>query len=223
MTGDLILRYEEIVAEQGGAPDSFHTLEGGMLAMVRRMQRSLDPDEAARTETRDAISDLKTRAEKVAVIRGVKRALPRCESPIEKILMPWLIAQRFRGFRYSPRVLFSGEGALLADKCVAVVPQLPLGRYRTDFALATRSGPHVKFVIVECDGRDFHDSDHQKQRDAERDAYLRSRRDVLDVIRFPGAAIYRSPANCASEAAALHFECWRRDRSELDFKFTVAA
>ena len=183
----------------------------------------MDADAAALTEAEEASHENATQTEKIAIMDGVKRAIPRCESPIEKLLLPWLVAQRYPLFNYEPRVLFPSEGSMLGDLCVAVVPQLPVGRYRADFALASRHGRHLKFLIVECDGKEFHDSVEQVKRDVDRDVYLTSRPEILEVIRFSGTEIYKSPKNCAAHAAHLLYRCWLKGNPQTDHKFSEVA
>jgi very-short-patch-repair endonuclease len=80
----------------------------------------------------------------------------------------------------------------LAEEGVSAEPQVRLGRYIADFVVDTPSGK----LVVEADGRDYHDL----ERDAQRDAALRER-GVWRVLRFTGAAIWRDPTLCAMAVA----------------------
>lgn len=61
-------------------------------------------------------------------------------------------------------------------------PQLPIGMFFADFA------DPVERIVIECDGKDFHDP----VRDAERDALMRA--DGWRVFRVPGADCVRKIA-----------------------------
>ena len=70
-----------------------------------------------------------------------------------------------------------------------VFAQHPIGPYRVDFLIV--GIPHVgppAFLVVECDGKDFHSSDEQFAYDRERDCIIR--RAKFPVIRFSGSDIY---------------------------------
>jgi very-short-patch-repair endonuclease len=226
MTGDLIRHYELLAHEQdqyGQAPP-MQTLSDGVEALVRTMSRALGLGHEHELE--DAIESVRewaTEAEIAAIEQSVKRGFDACESPIERLLLPWLVAQEYPRFKYKPSVLMPGEGSKLEDLCVAVVPQLPVGKYRADFAIAARRGVHLKFLVVECDGAAFHDSVSQVKRDVDRDVTITNSKKILDVIRFSGVQINRSPKGCAAEVAKALVKCWRKDNAELSHKFEVAS
>jgi very-short-patch-repair endonuclease len=226
VTGDLILHYEEIAREEDANCARWMTAEDGLRAVWRRIFRARDPEGAALAEREDAISSVKEIAseeDKESIWQGVNKALRVCESPIEMLLLPWLVVQPYFRFRYRPRVLMPGEGHLLEDQCVALVPQLPIGRRRADFALAARRGPHMKFVVVECDGAAFHDGVKNVMRDVDRDVEILSSKKVLSVIRFTGSEIHRSPRKCAADAADELYRCWLKGNDDTDWKFSEGA
>ena len=147
------------------------------------------------------------------------KALLLCESPIEKALAPWLICQWYEWFDYSPTVLRHDEKALYVPKTLAVIPQLPIGRYRADFALAGSRGGLVRFVIVECDGKEFHNGVADVKRDIDRDVAILSNKRVLDVVRLDGRDIMSNPGRCARRAADAVKEAWRKGNPATAAKF----
>ena len=72
--------------------------------------------------------------------------------------------------------------------------QVPLGPYLADFTLAA---PNGQVLVVEADGRDYHDA----TRDSVRDAALVAHHGVAAVLRFSGSRIWHSPKNCAQQVA----------------------
>jgi hypothetical protein len=130
-------------------------------------------------------------------IDQVDRGNSVCESPIERLILPWLIMQDY-GIHLQPLpvlVHIPKEDATMPRGGVVVVPQFAFARFRVDFALVGRHGPHTKIVAIECDGEDFHDP----MRDKARDAYLKSW--GIDTIRANGASISRDPSDLARQGA----------------------
>ncbi|MDQ0257954.1 very-short-patch-repair endonuclease [Evansella vedderi] len=64
-----------------------------------------------------------------------------------------------------------------------VSTQVREGPYSIDIALRGAR------IAIECDGKDYHSSPSQKERDRKRDAFLRRR--GWKVLRFSGKRIYR--------------------------------
>lgn len=149
---------------------------------------------------------------------------PLCESPIERIIAPWLIAQRYYGFVQNPCVLRPGESAKYVPYTVAVIPQLPIGRYRADFALAaSRRDGKIRFVIVECDGAQFHDGVPNVVKDIHRDVSLLANDRVLDVVRLEGREIYRDPQKAADKVAKAVKWAWSVANEEVAHKFAATS
>jgi very-short-patch-repair endonuclease len=137
-----------------------------------------------------------------------------CESPIEVLLLATYLtmsqATRFEsaGRRrrvqiacVSPPVINSlGEFCGITD---TVFPQLHLGDYRVDFAFSRscidrEHDDGDPFVIVECDGHDFHErTKEQAARDKSRDRELQLA--GHRVLRFTGSEIWRDPVGCAHQ------------------------
>lgn len=150
------------------------------------------------------------------------KGIPVCESPIERALLPWLIAQEYRCFAYNPAVLLPGEQDSYVPFTVAVVPQLTIGRYRCDFALAASRGGPIRFVVVECDGEKFHNGVEKVRQDVDRDVRLTSNCRVLDVIRLSGKEIMKNPQKAAARAAADFLYCWAKTNRSMKSKFGEA-
>jgi hypothetical protein len=105
--------------------------------------------------------------------------LGKCESPIEtdmlRAMLPW----------FSPGYLRS-----------QVSCETRFGAFRFDFVLQ-RPG---YTVVVECDGREFHD----EWRDEWRDAITLGDGHADEVIRFPGSMIFHSAIDCALLLSEWH-------------------
>ncbi len=161
---------------------------------VEELQKAADSEPGHRTE----------------IIEAYKRGVDRCESPIEFLLFPWLIAQRYQFFDYRPSVLLPGETGQYVKETLSVIPQLPIGRYRADFALAAALNGPIRFVVIECDGAAFHNGVENVKRDVDRDVAILANKRVLDVFRLDGAEIFRSPQKAAQKAAKAVLEAWRK-------------
>lgn len=108
----------------------------------------------------------------------------RLESPIEQALAEALMLACAH-YAHSERTL--------EVRC-----QHPIGRYRADFALRVvgTDGAELGRMVVEADGREFHDV----KRDAERDAELLAM--GWPTHRYTGSAIHKNPHECAADAVA---------------------
>jgi very-short-patch-repair endonuclease len=128
------------------------------------------------------------------------------ESPIEEILVTALY--RDLGYRRGTGTLLhpdSDDDRIVLSKArldelrssmgeweaaaAWVFAQHPIGPYRVDFLIV--GIPHLgppAFLVVECDGKDFHSSDEQIAYDRERDWIIK--RAKFPVIRFSGSDIY---------------------------------
>lgn len=108
------------------------------------------------------------------------------ESPIETILAIAIMTQwpdvEFRTHAAGP-----GRGWTL-------IPQYPWERYRVDLALRKPDGT---LIFIECDGKEFHSSPEQVERDRAREQLMVDAGHT--VVRFTGAEINYSPAACANQ------------------------
>ncbi len=79
-----------------------------------------------------------------------------------------------------------------------IIPQFPVGGCRLDFLLCDSANNKRCCVAIECDGRNFHTSEAQKDRDRKRDRFLNSQ--GFTVVRFIGKDITFDPSWCAMKA-----------------------
>ena len=90
---------------------------------------------------------------------------------------------------------------------VYVTRQIEIAPYFADFVLVYREGgeSNLRFVVVECDGHDFHErTKKQAQHDKRRDRFLQA--EGFPVLRLTGSEIWRSPIKTAGivVSQALH-------------------
>lgn len=72
--------------------------------------------------------------------------------------------------------------------------ELPIGRFRADFAFVSFAG----LVAVECDGHNFHDrTPEQAEHDRSRDRFLA--KNGWRTLRFTGREIVRDAVECVGE------------------------
>ena len=159
------------------------------------------------------------RRQQEKAFEAYQRGRPCCDSPIEKMLLPWLICQQYAYFDFHPSVLLPGETDQYVPGSLAIIPQLPVGRYRVDFALAGSLGGPIRFVVVECDGKEFHDGVKNVKRDVDRDVAILANKRVLDVVRFDGRDILRDPQSCAWRAAHAVTLAWAKGNPSTAEKF----
>jgi very-short-patch-repair endonuclease len=110
----------------------------------------------------------------------------KCESPIERLMC--LGIHGFLGYEARDG-LFRGARSLPEDRRAGalVYGQHSVGNYRADFLVVgfVRGEKPIK-IIVECDGRKF----HNPALDAERDELIRSAFGI-ETVRFTGYEIHR--------------------------------
>jgi len=88
---------------------------------------------------------------------------------------------------------------------VYVVPQYGVGRYRLDFALFVITyDEDIVMIDLECDGKQFHSTPQQIEKDDERNVTLVSEGWI--VLRYPGGAIHHEADACADEVQTF-IEC----------------
>ncbi len=104
--------------------------------------------------------------------------IDQCESPPEILLLEELIAIAS---------LKPVDGALVGDG-ISLRAQQNIGRYRVDFLANDR-------LVVEVDGRQYHDNESTFYSDRERDQYLQL--NGYRVIRLTAKQIFDSPASAA--------------------------
>ena len=95
---------------------------------------------------------------------------PQCESPIEIELGAALI-EKIKGTAWQ------------------VIPQYKWQRFRIDFAIAPADGGDP-ILFIECDGKQFHSTPEQIQRDRRKDAAAKAA--DIPLLRFTGAEIFHN-------------------------------
>lgn len=133
-----------------------------------------------------------------AAIEAYGRGLRLTESPIERILLPWLIVQDYWPMRADPASLFMRDTDRVPPPSdLFIAPQFEFGGYRMDFALVARKHRRIQIVAVECDGAEF----HEPVKDRERDAYFAAFR--IPTIRAAGREIIDTPQRVAHRVAHI--------------------
>jgi very-short-patch-repair endonuclease len=132
----------------------------------------------------------------------------RCESEIEKVfgmaLVGVLMSSQLER-KYDQVAVFNDVFSwpdCLPEDGVFAYTQATVGPYRADFLVIVRreDRPPV-FIVIECDGRAFHDATaKQADRDRARDRWMVARGIV--VLRFSGSEVWRDPIKCADEVEA---------------------
>lgn len=144
-------------------------------------------------------------AERTAIgIAACRRLATACESPIEATMCGPLIFADYVGFEAAPALACLSTDGRAPPSDVYVIPQFAFVRCRADFAVVGVCGPNRKFVLLECDGKEFH---QDRQKDDARDAFFESH--GIDVVRATGAEIYDEPFAVAARVA-LFLTAWRQ-------------
>lgn len=120
--------------------------------------------------------------------KAVEMGEKLCDSPIEKIMLPWLVFgdYPFRAPTLNPAQIHhpASPNPPIPD-VICITPQMRIGNFRVDFAIV-RTGAVPRFVALECDGFEYHDV----SADARRDKYLAAYN--IRTIRATGSEIYRN-------------------------------
>ena len=80
-----------------------------------------------------------------------------------------------------------------------VVPQYPMGGFRFDFAICDEKAR--PFVLVECDGKEFHSTPDQLENDRNKTEFAESK--GVPLFRLKGSTIYRAAEPIAGAAISL--------------------
>ncbi len=151
----------------------------------------MTPAQAA-TERRKIVGSVIDLNRRPRADSGFQIAFDRCDSPIEQAYclalfqVPGIAAV---GGDFEP-VMLSG---FQAEHRILVFAQQPIKSYRADFLLVGLSAElaEPRFLIVECDGTDYHSKREHRLRDEHRSSALVAT--GFQIERFPGTMIYREP------------------------------
>lgn len=129
-----------------------------------------------------------------------------CESPIEQMMLAAMSFMVIEGHEcFPPAIHDVGSGEEWPTSGIVIVPQFVIARYRLDFLVAIhRDNDPPVLIAVECDGAEHHSGATDRQRDAERDTYLR--RIGIRTLRLNGKWIYKTQWRVADELAAIIHE-----------------
>ena len=105
----------------------------------------------------------------------------KAESPIETKLL-----QALRGW-----MEFAGVSGFVLRA------QVKVGPYRADIMIEDQRADYTRKLVVECDGREFHNSEQQVERDKRRDRWFAA--NDMPVMRFTGSEIHRDARGCAAQ------------------------
>jgi len=148
-----------------------------------------------------------------------EEAFNKCESPIEKALLGAVLFRALKEHQVESFDFSSLAGPeeyrwlrTPDSPCELMVgPQFKIEKYRVDFLFVAReyAGSEndkpifsKKFVVVECDGHDFHErTKEQAARDRSKDRAIQKL--GYPILRFTGSEIYRDPIKCADEVVDL--------------------
>jgi hypothetical protein len=101
------------------------------------------------------------------------------------------------GFCAADLVLKDPETLILWRQVKVIDGTVTLG-WPADFVVGVASGDKAAWLIIECDGHDFHErTKEQAARDRARDRELQA--NGFTIFRFTGSEIYRDPIGCASQ------------------------
>jgi len=163
-------------------------------------------DTSARCKGGQSVDDIIQSAADAYALRFIEAfycACDSCESPIEELLLAALYTDHDNR---EYKVIFMGDHTPHDDniegETIYVYQQSKVGPYRVDFLILDASVPldvdQHRWMIVECDGHDFHErTKAQARHDKARDRFFQSK--GYKVLRFTGSEIYASPMDCAEE------------------------
>lgn len=101
--------------------------------------------------------------------------MEKCKSPIEKLMCA---------------ILFQTEAYFEVQEKIE--------KYIVDFLIDLTVGEDCNYIVIECDGHDFHEkTKEQAQHDKERDRFLQM--EGYPVYRFTGSEIFNNPLKVLKE------------------------
>lgn len=135
-------------------------------------------------------------------IEAFENAQEKCESPIEELLLAALYIENSDGIVRLEFMSGRPKEQAFFDQAAFVYQQAEIGSYRVDFLIHDATLPFSlgkpRWIVVECDGHDFHEkTKKQARRDKQRDRFLQAR--GYRVLRFTGSEIWQDAERCADE------------------------
>lgn len=127
------------------------------------------------------------------------------DSPIERLFFSWVAAKEIAwqgsfGYRMDwggPKDAWPNEKR--DPFVVTIIPQARIDRYRVDFLFVIGAETGTKWLVIECDGHDYHEKTKKQARhDRSRDRYMAER--GIRVMRFTGSEIYEDAEACVEQA-----------------------
>jgi len=124
--------------------------------------------------------------------------IPMCESPIEQVMLVGLSHMVVPRTDCFPPSLHNSRGKdPWPSRPVVVCPQFAVARYRLDFMVFVNR----KWIAVECDGAQHHDTIEGRLRDEARDGYLEAM--GIATLRYTGRWIIKNSFRVADEIASI--------------------
>lgn len=172
---DVIAQPKTLAEIDGGV----HLILAQAIADYRTSQRGVD--EAELSQRVDAGEGV------------VKALLAKCESPIERLIVPSLVFQPYGS--NGPWVPADLAGVKPRLSPVVIDAQVSMGGSRFDFLMMVEVGADELMIAVECDGAVYHDevADYYRDRDW--------RRSGIHTVRLSGSDINHNPRMAASRVA----------------------
>lgn len=144
----------------------------------------------------------------------------RCESPIECRMFMALFG--VVSLRHKLHVAYlecdvDWDHRHQSDPCfgkdATVIPQAHVGKYRADFLVRIGDVHGGAWMVIECDGHDFHErTKEQARRDKARDRWMVSQ--GILVLRFTGSEIWADAMLCAEAVVdTIYEESHRKNRA----------
>lgn len=129
----------------------------------------------------------------------IGRGLDLCESPIEKLFLPWLVTADYGSqIENYPALVFNHKtDKVLPLADIVIAPQLAFVRHRADFALIARAKRRQQIFVVECDGEKFHTTAKDRDRD---NLFLSF---GIPTFRIRGSEISSRPDKMAARIAQI--------------------
>ena len=187
-----------VIGQLGGDPDGkFDHMAAGLNNAIR------DSVSSFRAAARTWLSADGVDSRQKIGMDYLAQGLTVCESPIERVLLPWMVFSDWNPIAAPPIPVHIPDGDKPFPRTsLVIVPQLKFANARFDFALFVRDIGVRRIIAVECDGRDFHDV----RKDMARDAYFSGR--GIQTVRLTGSDLTKNPARCAHDVFAAVAETY---------------